>query len=127
SKQDFPKFTSNFENGRYIISSKMSVGVMIINKYKSIRISTNAKITNYDQETIVNLKTRLRPEYLFITFAFIFITIISYLTRFETNVYWITVLFAVVFMWFKIILQHQEKDLHRNIIKYFRGLESKEN
>ncbi len=120
-QNDFPKFNSRFENGNYVIESKISVGVAMIN-YRSVGISTNAKLSGNNESTVLNLKSSERPEYAIMILAFIVCLIAVCVKDFGLSILWTTLLFFVVFSWFRFIIQSQEEDLHQNIKMHFRKL-----
>ena len=122
SQNNFPKFISNFENGNYVIESKISVGVLIINNFRSVGISTNAKVTGDNEKTVLNLKSSQRPEYILFILAFIVCFIAVCIKDFGLSLLWTTLIFLVVFFWFKFIIQSQEENLHQNIKMHFRKL-----
>lgn len=124
SKNDFQKFNSKFENGYYLIASKASIGVMIINGYKGFGISTKAKVSGDNKKTILDLKSTFRPEYVLISMVFVLSFTIGLFHDFGFNILWIVALFIITFFWFRMILQLQEKTLHNNINSYLKNLNS---
>jgi hypothetical protein len=118
SQNDFTKFNSYFENGKYKFESTISIGVGMIN-YQGVGISSIAKLTEEKGKTVLNLKSSERPEYIIIILAFIVVFIAVCVKDFGISLLWTTVLFVVMFFWFKGIIQSQEQDLHQNIKMYF--------
>ncbi|RKS03113.1 hypothetical protein [Flavobacterium sp. 102] len=123
TKNDFLKFTAVFEDGQYVIRSNISVGVLIINGYKGMSVSTHAKITADEEKTIVHLKSSVRPEYYLITFAFIFFLAIGFIKDFGWSSLGLSVFFIITFLWFRLIIQSQEESLHQVIKTYFQNLD----
>jgi hypothetical protein len=126
TQNNFPKFTCRFENGNYLIESKISVGVVKINNFRGVGISTNLKLTGNNEKTVLNLKSSQRPEYIITILAFIVSFIAVCVKDFGLNLLWVILIFVIVFFWFRFIIQSQEEVLHENVKRHFRKLELEE-
>jgi len=118
-KIDFPGFTVNFENGAYRITANTSVGILIINGYRGVSISTNVNFSGDEKQTTVNLKSSFRPEYLLIAIIFIVSSVTLAMQNVGVDLFWLLALFTIVFTWFRFIIQSQEEILHSKIKKFF--------
>ena len=118
--KEFSEFTSSIENDVITIKSKKSLGVLTIYGIYTFSIATFVKAHSEQGKILIILNSTFRPEYLFITILFIFIVFIGLVNGLGYNVIWLLTLYFITFLWFRFVIQSQEKSLQKTIIKIFQ-------
>jgi hypothetical protein len=115
-------FECKFIENQHKVYSKKSIGTMQINGLATNPICSNLQFIEKSNETEIKIKSCFRYEYLIITLAYLIISIVLLIKNFELKLLFLPVLFIITFLWFKMIYQNQEKELHSKIKKFLSSL-----
>jgi hypothetical protein len=115
-------FEFKFIENQHKVYSKKSIGTMQINGLATNPICSNLQFIEKSNETEIKIKSCFRYEYLIITLSYLIISIVLLIKNFELKLLFLPVLFIITFLWFKMIYQNQEKELHSKIKKFLSSL-----
>lgn len=115
-------FECKFIENQYKVYSKTSIGTMQINGLATNPICSNLQFIEKSNETEIKIKSCFRYEYLIITLAFLIISAVLIIKKIELKLLFLPVLFIITILWFRIIYQNQEKELHSKIKKFLSSI-----
>ena len=123
--KNIPKFDAEFLSFKeYHINAKLSVGIAIsFSGLFNFPICTSLKLMEETQnKTIVNLKTYVRPELIFISLLWIISLLFKLFSETKIPFAIPFVVFPLILIWFWFVYRTQEESLHTAIEKYLKEL-----
>lgn len=115
-------FECKFIENQYKVYSKKSIGTMQINDLATIPICSNLQFIEKSNETEIKIKSCFRYEYLIITVAYLIISAVLIIKKIELKLLFLPVLYIITTLWFRMIYQNQEKELHLKIKKFLSSI-----
>ena len=112
------EFECKFIENQYRVYSKKSIGTMKMNGLPTNPICSNLQFIEKSNETEIKIKSCFRYEYLIIILSFLIISAVLIIKNFELKLLFLPVLFIITILWFRMIYQNQEKELHLKIKKF---------
>lgn len=111
-------FNCIFIDNQYRVYSKKSIGTIQVNGFATSPICTNLYFIEKSNETEIKIKSCFRYEYLIITVAYLIISAVLIIKKIELKLLFLPVLYIITTLWFRMIYQNQEKELHLKIKKF---------